>query len=117
MKINSLERLKLEKLQAKANAKAKLKVLENDVELIKKELAPLSIFNKAASLVVPEQLRRSNLINAPINFIARTLFHEKHDVVHPGNDAGKGNQVRNVALSVIETAATYLLTKYIRRKF
>ena len=116
-KINTLAELRNEKLILQLDAERNLDLIKKDIELIKNEFKPLQLFNKASETIVPESLRRSNLINAPINFIAKALFKEKGDVVNSGSDSGTGNHVRNIALGVIESAATYLLTRYIRNKF
>jgi hypothetical protein len=116
MIINNLKDLQQERKLLQTQADAKIALLKNDLELLKNEFKPLQLFNRASEAIVPEPFRRSKLINAPINFIARTLFKENKDVVS-GSDSGTGNQVRNIALSILETTATYLLTKYIRNKF
>jgi hypothetical protein len=117
MKINNLKHLREEKLRLNTDADAQMVLIKDDIALIKKEFTPLELFNKASSAIVPEPLRHSKFINGPINFIAKTFFREPGNIVNENSDAGKGNQIRNVALSVLETAATYLVTRYIRNKF
>jgi hypothetical protein len=117
MKINSIDDLRAEIANLNADATVKLAVIKNDIELIKKEFTGLELFNKASEAIVPEALRHSRLINGPINFIAKLIFKEPGNVVNEESDRGKGNQIRNVALSVLESAATFLVTRYIRKKF
>jgi hypothetical protein len=109
MKLNNLDDLKREKLRLKFEGETKLLVLKH-------ELKPLALLNKASTIVVPDSIRHSSLLNSAINYVARTVFKKDEVVVSQASDTGKGNQVRNVALTVLETTATYLLTKYIRRK-
>jgi hypothetical protein len=116
MKLNNLDDLKREKLRLKFEGETKLLVLKHDLDIVKKELKPLALLNKASTIVVPDSIRHSSLLNSAINYVARTVFKKDEVVVSQASDTGKGNQVRNVALTVLETTATYLLTKYIRRK-
>jgi hypothetical protein len=116
-KINDLKSLHEEKNRLKALADLQKDIIRRDIQHIKEELAPAELLNKAASTVVPEGVRRSGLINAPINFLARTLFHKEHDVVDTDSDKGSGNQLRNIALGLAEGVGAYLLRRYIKKKF
>lgn len=117
VRINDLDSLKSERKRLEALEKTQKSIVDSDMEFIKKEfLSGPEVLNKAAESIVPFQVRRSNLINAPINFLAEKIFNINHDVVNPESDRGKGNRVRNIALGVLEGVGSYLLLKYIRSK-
>ncbi len=117
MKINSLEDLERDKQRLRTEAHIVVQNLNNDFKLLKKALEPLELIRRWAISVVPEAIRHSKIVNGPINFIAKTIFHEPRDVVKETSDSGTGNQIRDVALGVLETAASFLVSRYIRKKF
>jgi hypothetical protein len=117
MKINNLSALLREKQRLNDDAALKMNVIQNDIDQIKKQFTLAELVKRVAVSVVPEVIRHSRLVNGPINFIARTLFKEPENVVSAASDSGKANEIRNVALGVLETAASFLMTKYIRKKF
>jgi hypothetical protein len=117
IKINNLQSLQAERKRLEALEKTQKDMVNTDMEFIKKEfLSGPEVLNKAAESIVPFQVRRSNLINAPINFLAEKIFNINHDVVTQESDKGKGNRARNIALGVLESVGSYLLIKYIRSK-
>ena len=117
MKINNLSELNLKISELNLQGASHLKAVENDIDLLKKELTPLSLFSRISEAVIPDAVRHSKLVNGPVNFIAKKIFHEKEDVLSRNSDSGKSSQVRNVALGLLETAASFMVTRYIRKKF
>lgn len=114
-KINNLKELQAELQRQQEEASFYQQKLKEDGAYLKEKLAPAELLNKLATTTVPEDVRHSQIINKPINYIARLIFH-KDDVVDSDSDRGQGNRTRNIALGVVEALGTYLLTRYIRRK-
>lgn len=92
-------------------------VLREDFYFLKEYYAPEEIMNRVAIKAVPIALRRSALVNTPINYIARRILDKDKNVVSVHSDDGAGNRNRNIALGVIEGIGAILLTKLIKRKF
>lgn len=113
---SNLHSLQEEKKRLKISADRQQEILKADFEHFKKEFAPTELLSKAATSVVPEPLRRSAVLNVPINFLARTVFGQNHNVVSTHSDKGEGNRARNITLGLLEGVGTFLLTRYIKRK-
>jgi hypothetical protein len=114
--ITNMDQLQREKLRLQVLAKEQEQVLKSDIDYLKAKFAPLTLANKGAEKVVPETVRHSPIINDPINFIAKRLFHKEENVVSTHSDQGKGNVIRNIALSIGEGFAAYLVTRFIKRR-
>ena len=115
-KISSQASLAAEKKRLEAKAAQSKANIEQDWEVLKDEyLTPGKALNKAAVLMVPSNVRRSPVINAPINFIANKLLG-KGNVVSILSDIGSGNIVRNVALGLIEAGVSFFAMRYAKRK-
>jgi S-adenosylmethionine:tRNA-ribosyltransferase-isomerase (queuine synthetase) len=114
--IHDLESLRKEKKRLEILGKQQQEVVKQDFERLKKDLSPGELAAKAATSVVPEPLRRSAILNVPINFLAKTVFGQDHNVVSTASDKGEGNKARNIALGLIEGVGTFLLTRYLKRK-
>lgn len=114
--ITDLESLKAEKLRLRLVADKQEQVLSEDFEFMKLTYSPEAILTRTASKIVPSFLRRSSLVNVPINFLAKNLFDAEDNVVSTHSDQGKGNMGRNIALGVAEGVGAWLLTRFIKRK-
>ncbi|MDQ3073797.1 MAG: hypothetical protein M3Q97_11105, partial [Bacteroidota bacterium] len=92
-------------------------VIKGDIRYVKEEFSVGDILSKAMGSIVPQAVRRSGVVNNPINFIARTIFGKNENVVSKHSDSGKGNVLRNIALGLVEGTAAYLIAKAIKRRF
>ena len=102
-------RLRIQKAQHEA-------ALKNDVRFIKDEYLSAEIINKITASVVPDYIRHSKILNAPINFISGFFSKNKEEVVNTNSDSGKGNRIRNIALAVAESALPSVIKMFLRRK-
>lgn len=114
--ISNMEELQREKLRLQVLASEQQQMLKSDFEYLKAKFAPLHLANKAAEAVVPDPVRHSPMLNDPINFIAKHLFNKEENVVSTHSDQGRGNVIRNIALSLGEGIAAYLVTRFIKRR-
>ena len=115
-RITDLASLRAEKKRLEVVARQQEEVLRNDFDYVAERYAPDAILNRMAVKMVPSFIRRSPLINTPINYIAKNWLDREEDIVSTHSDSGKGNKNRNIALGVLEGVGAYLLTKFVRNK-
>jgi hypothetical protein len=115
-RINNLAGLRIEKRRLEALKDQQYQVVENDIRFVKKEYLSMEVIHKTLASMVPDFIRHSKYLNAPVNFIAEKLFHTKEPVVHETSDKGKGDRIRNVVLAIAETAAPFFLKGFLKKK-
>jgi hypothetical protein len=115
-RINSLDRLQAKKQRLEQHSRYLEQKLAADAGFVKEEYLSSELLYKASASVVPAAIRHSHLLNDPINFIADRLFGKERKVVNTHSDHGRGNEIRNVALAVLEGACAYFLYRLLRRK-
>jgi len=114
-KVDNYAALAAEKRRLKhVTAQSRMNI-EEDWEVLKDEYLTRKVLGKAAVLMVPSNVRRSPVINAPINFIANKLLG-KGNIVSTLSDLGSGNMVRNIALGLIEACISFAAMRFAKRK-
>ena len=113
-KITGHQSLVEEKMRLRIQKAEHEAALKNDVRFLKNEYLSAEIVNKLAASVVPDYIRHSKILNAPINFISNLFSKNKEEVVSTESDSGKGNRIRNIALAVAESALPSVIKMFMR---
>ena len=115
MKINNLNDLKAEKLQLEEAAGKITAAISADLGKMKRSIQPNVLIYRAISALIPDTLKNSRITGVPIDYILKALFSHKTVAEKPDPALEKRNQVKNMAINLLESTAMLLLTKKLKK--